>query len=358
MAMIHLKQWASPVDAKRSRILDAALDAGVPYPHGCGTGECGSCKTKLISGEVKMDPYSKEALTDEERADGWILACRARAVTDVQLQWLAGAAPALPVSKVQCKVAGINWLADDVMGLTLSLPTEGALEFRAGQFAKLRFGGLPMRSYSMSNQPKRNELEFHIRMVPNGVVSKHVAGELKLNDMVEVQGPYGDAFWEMTAFDLPNPLLLVAGGTGMAPILSILDAALTTGMPGTQIHVYHGVRTAADLYLADQLNARAARSKFRFVPVYSNKQVTGAEFGMVHEVIAKDFAELKQALVHVAGPPPMVDAVTAVVKSRGVSASRIRADAFYAAQANDTVRAVQPAAAPEKKGFWKRLVGA
>jgi ferredoxin-NAD(P)+ reductase (naphthalene dioxygenase ferredoxin-specific) len=341
MSLIHIAQWPQPVQAGRQRILEAALDAGVPFPHGCGSGECGSCKCELLGGEVRCDRYSPDALSDEERERGLILACRSRPQGDVRIRWLSDAAP-LPMVKVDAVVASIKPAGQDVVVLTLQLPERAGFHFRPGQFAKLRFGKLPSRSYSMANQPGEGKVVFHIRVLPGGVVSQHVAGGLLPGDRVEVRGPFGDAYWQHGT--RPASLLLLAGGTGLAPVLSVLDAALAEGTPSEQIHLYHGVRTPDDLYAGDLLNWRSRQEGFRFVPVYSDAGGPQDRTGYVHEAVGEDFAMLTGAMVHVAGPVPMVDAVRQLVTRRGVGAAWIKADPFIAAE-------------PEKKSLWERVTG-
>jgi naphthalene 1,2-dioxygenase ferredoxin reductase component len=344
MALIHIAQWPQPIEAGRLRILEAALDAGVPYPHGCGTGECGSCKSQLLGGEVTLDRYSPDALSDTERASGVILACRARVTSDVSVRWLGASAATLPMVKVAARVDHVGQVTHDVVVLSLTLPEGSPFAFRPGQFAKLRFGKLPVRSYSMASQPGEGRLEFHIRVLPEGVVSQHVKTRLKVGDKVEVRGPFGDAYWDNPDDARDGPLLLLAGGTGLAPILSVLDAALADGMPPQQIHVYHGVRTEDDLYAGSRLQTRMRERGFRFVPVFSSGRPTRARQGLLHEAMGQDFANLSSARIYVAGPPPMVDAVKSLAADRGADVARVRADAFFAAE-------------PEKKGLWERVTG-
>lgn len=341
MSLIHVKDWPQPIEAGRLRILEAALDAGVPYPHGCGTGECGGCKSQLLSGEVTLDAYSRDALSDAERARGVILACRARLKTDVSVQWLAAAAP-LPMVKLQARVQEIERVSHDVVVLKLVLPSGTPFVFRPGQYAKLRMGKVPARSFSMANQPGDGTLEFHIRVLPDGIVSSYVAEQLKPGHSVEVRGPFGDAVWEDQPARNTEPLLLLAGGTGLAPMVSVLDAALKSGVAGRQIHLYHGVRAERDLYAREHLKARAQRQGFRFVPVFSDQAVQAERSGMLHEAVAQDFQNLANTRIFVAGPPPMVDAVKARALQLGAAAASIRADGFYAA-------------APEKKSLWERV---
>jgi ferredoxin-NAD(P)+ reductase (naphthalene dioxygenase ferredoxin-specific) len=325
MPQIHISDWPHSIEAGRRRILDAALDAGVPFPHGCASGECGSCKCRLVDGEVASEACSPDALSDEESRQGLILACRSRPTTDVTVAWLSDR-PALPVLRESATVTGIERVAHDVVTLSASLHEGRPFPFRPGQFAKLRFGRLPARSYSMASQPGRRELEFHVRMLDGGQVSGHVANAARIGDRLEVHGPFGEACWE--AGTRAPCLLMVAGGTGLAPILSVLDAALSDGHDPRCIHVYHGVRTERDLYAWESLRRRERDHGVRFVPVFSESGPGRA--GMVHEAVRGDFADLAGSLVHVAGPPPMVDAVRSAVTALGVGPERVRADAFHA----------------------------
>lgn len=364
MPRIFIQEWPQPIEAGRLRILEAALDAGVPFPHGCGSGECGTCKCRLLEGEVKRDRHSPDALSDEEIEQGLILACRSRPLTDVMVKWLSDATPALMI-KHDAVVDRVEHASHDVVLLTVRLRPDQAFPFRAGQFAKLRFGRLPARSYSMASQPGEHELVFHIRVHPQGHVSQHVAHELRPGDPVEVRGPFGEACWQGSsggggsgsrpasqppghAIGNPGPgahdraahLLLLAGGTGMAPILSVLDAALRDGHDPRSIDVYHGVRTPADLYAERDLRRRAREYGLRFVPVFA--EGGPGRTGLLHDAVSQDFDDLGASLIHVAGPPPMVDAVRGVAQRRGATAERIRADAFHPSE-------------PERRSLWERI---
>lgn len=354
MPKIYIDEWPQPIEAGRLRILEAALDAGVPFPHGCGSGECGTCKCRLLEGEVKRDRHSPDALSDEEIEQGLILACRSRPLTDVMVRWLSDSTPASMV-KHDAVVGRIERASHDVVLLTVQLGEDQDFPFRAGQFAKLRFAQLPARSYSMASQPGERELVFHIRIRAEGRVSQHVAHELRPGDPVEVRGPFGEAYWqggirpaagrngqasERTGHERADHLLLLAGGTGMAPILSVLDAALRDGHDPHRIDVYHGVRTPSDLYAGRELQQRASRFGLRFVPVYA--EGGPGRTGLLHDAIDEDFRDLGASLIHVAGPPPMVDAVRGVAQRRGAAPERIRADAFHPSE-------------PEKRSLWERI---
>jgi NAD(P)H-flavin reductase/ferredoxin len=343
MPVIHIADWHEPVPAgRRQTILNAALDAGVPFPHVCGVGECGSCKCELLEGDVASDESSPDALGDDERARGLILACRSRPLSDVRLRWLNTTVP-MPISTLPAQVASVERVTADVMLLALQLADDAVFDFRPGQFAKLGFGRLPPRSYSMATQPRQRRLEFHIRVLPHGLVSGHIANALRRGDSVSVHGPFGDACWDAPPSD--EPLLLLAGGTGLAPMLSVLDAALADGQRPDRIHLYHGVRGEGDLYAGGPLRLHAARQGFRFVPVYAQPKDPGLRAMHLHQAVAEDFASLCDTRVYVCGPPPMVDAVKALALERGAAPERLRADPFFAAVA-------------PKRSLWQRITGA
>jgi len=346
MGMIQIEQWPHSFETGKKRILDAALDAGVPFPHGCGTGECGSCKCQVLEGQVSMDKHSPLALSQDERAEGKVLACRARAQGDVSLRWLNAPAIVHPVLKFKTKVLTVETMAHDVVGFDVALPEGVDFRFHPGQFAKLRFHGLPARSYSMANaSADGRKLSFHVRVVADGQVSQFVASALKPGMSLELQGPFGEAHWEAHHAEDDGPLLLLGGGTGLAPMISVMEAALAQGVPGERIRLYHGVRAKRDLYAYDYLRQTAASHGISFVPVLSEDDADSPEArsGMLHEVVGQDYADLANAMVFIAGPPPMVDAVKALAQSRNAPEARIRADAFHAAE-------------KEKRGLLARLL--
>jgi CDP-4-dehydro-6-deoxyglucose reductase/ferredoxin-NAD(P)+ reductase (naphthalene dioxygenase ferredoxin-specific) len=180
----------------------------------------------------------------------------------------------------------------------------------------------------MANQPGEAALEFHIRRVPDGAVSSYVADELQRGDTLKLRGPYGTAYLRDTDV---RPLLLVPPGSGLAPMKSILLAALALPQP-RPIYLYHGVRDLCDLYEVELLTTLAKSSHVRYTPVLSMpSQTTTYRTGFVHEVIAADFTALEGFEVYLAGPPPMVNAATAVAIDLGALCEDVHADPFYAA---------------------------
>lgn len=305
-------------------ILDAALAADVPYPHGCRSGSCGACKARLLDGQVQMQPWSPEALREDEAAEGLILACRARPRSDVVIECLGDWHDALPpVRHLQARVVALDQVARSVSRLRLEV--EGKpLVFLAGQYAELSFDGRPARAYSMANPPDEPTLEFHVRHF-GGVASGYVADRLRIGARVRLRAPYGNAYLRAPS----RPIVAVAGSTGLAPIRSILLSALARGHR-QPMHVFLGVRTEPDLYGVDELRSQAIQHPdFHITPVLSQPEtITGYVTGLVHEAVAQAFASLAGCDVYVAGPPPMVEAARATALALGVERQAIFADAF------------------------------
>ncbi len=310
-------------------ILEAALDAGVSYPFGCQSGNCGACKSHLVKGEVTMEGYSEFALSDEEKARGLILACRAVPWEDSEVAWLDEDDMIVhPRRLLACRVVGLDDATHDIKRIRLSVESGGPFDFSAGQFASVTFAGCPPRDYSMANVPGDPVLEFHVRRTAGGATSAHVAEVLKIGDAVRVEGPFGASYLRESH---RGPIIAVAGGSGMAPIRSIVEQALAKAMP-QHIYFYFGVRTQRDLYLHDHFAALAAKHPhLHFMPVLSEGDGMDLRCGLVHEAVAQDFDEFDGCKAYLAGPPVMVEAATRLFERRGMRRIDIHADAFYTA---------------------------
>jgi naphthalene 1,2-dioxygenase ferredoxin reductase component len=327
--LASIRRHDAPVSVEIGQtILEAALAAGVPYPHGCRSGNCGACKSRLESGEVEMTPYSEFALSAAERQDGLILACRAVPWSDVEIAWLdADEVIVHPLRYLTCRVVALDDATHDIKRLRLAIEAGGPFSFSAGQYAALTFAGQAPRDYSMANRPDEPELEFHIRRSTGGGASTYVAERLRIGDTVKVEGPFGSSFLREKH---RGPILAIAGGSGLAPIKSIVESALAAGM-AQPIDLYFGVRAERDLYLEAHLRGLAARhDNFRFIPVLSAPDgATTRRTGFVHEAVCADHADLDGAKAYLAGPPVMVETATAALLARGMRRQDIHADAFY-----------------------------
>jgi CDP-4-dehydro-6-deoxyglucose reductase/ferredoxin-NAD(P)+ reductase (naphthalene dioxygenase ferredoxin-specific) len=323
-------------------ILDAALRNGVGFAYSCQAGNCGTCKCEYVSGEIFELEYSEHALSPAERARNVILACRTQVWSDVHIRRLSPEEFVVHPSRVmRCRVRELTPLTHDVVRLRLGIEAGGPFTFSAGQFAKLEFEFAPdqPRDYSMANRPDEPDLEFHIRVLKGGV-SAMLAERLKVGDPVRASGPFGTSYLRTQH---NGPILAVAGGTGLAPIRSIVGAALAAQVPGP-IHLYVGVRAERDVYGESELREWALRHPNLHVHVVLSEEggspQAARRFGLVTEAVGADFADLSGFHAYLAGPPAMVDAATEVFRSRGLGPRHIHADAFYSAAPQAPKRAV------------------
>ncbi len=234
---------------------------------------------------------------------------------------------AAPPRRLSCRVVGIEDATHDVHIVRLETVDGGPFGFSAGQYASVTFGALPPRDYSMANRPDQAGLEFHIRDMRDNGASGYVARQLRLGDTVRVEGPYGEAWLRR---DHAGPILAIAGGSGLAPIKSIVETALAAGMR-QDIGLYLGVRDEADVYLEEHFRALArSHRNLRFVPVLSDPAApTGRRAGLVGDAVAADFADFAGFKAYLAGPPVMVCSVLKMFLSRGLGREDIHADPFY-----------------------------
>ena len=325
---ITLEGHAEPVTVEAGdTILASLLRAGVPFPFSCQAGNCGTCKCELVSGDVLELEHSEHALAPEERAKGIVLACRTQVWDDAVVRRIDAEELVLHPSRVmRCRVVEIEDLTHDIKGVRLAIEAGGPFHFSAGQYAQVEFAPGLSRHYSMANTPQDAELVFHIRHMPGGRTSAYAATQLRSGDKVKVSGPLGVAYLRDKH---AGPALLVAGGSGLAPIQSILRTMLERGHEAP-VTLYFGVRSERDLYheaLLKDLAARHANFSYRIV-LSEQKGAAGRHYGLVHQSI-----ELPQdtgaVMAYLAGPPVMVEAATALLASRGLAPRQIHADAFY-----------------------------
>ncbi len=309
-------------------ILEAALSAGIDYPFGCQSGNCGACKSRLLAGEVEMSDYSEYALTDDERAQGQILACSSVPVADCDVAWLDLEETVQHATQMlDCTVVAVERATHDIVILRLQVPDGGTLAFSAGQYASLRLPKQPPRDFSMASEPYGGILEFHIRAIEDGQVSQFAQNNVQVGATVALSGPMGLAFLRELH---TGPILAVAGGSGLAPIKSIVETALAKGM-AQPITLYFGVRAERDLYLVDHFEGLAARhANFSFIPVLSEETgPTTRRTGMLADAIGEDFTSMDGCKIYTAGPPPMVDAVRALAERLDGRPEDLHADPFY-----------------------------
>lgn len=315
-------------------LLQSALDAGFALPYGCRDGACGTCKGKVLEGRVDYGHASAGALSDFEKRQGYALFCCAKPLTDVTIECreVAGLAD-IPIRKMPVRVEALERAAPDVMIIKLKLPANERLQFLAGQYLDFLLKDGRRRSFSMATAPHvEGFLELHVRHVPGGQFTDHVFGQMKVRDILRIEAPLGSFFLRE---DSTLPIILLAGGTGFAPIKSIVEHAIHKKI-ARPMRLYWGARTPDGLYLRE-LAERWAReiADFEFVPVIS--ETPPAEWrgrcGLVHEAVMADHADLSGFEVYACGAPPMIEAARRDFVSRcGLAEEAFFADAFsYAA---------------------------
>lgn len=293
-----------------TRLLDAALAAGFNLPYGCRNGACGSCKGKVLSGTVDYGKYQAAKLTEAEKAQGYALFCVATACSDLQLECReVGGLKDIAVRTLPTRVQEMQKLAPDVMLLKLKLPANERLQFLAGQYIDFLLKEGKRRSFSIANAPHDDEfITLHIREVPGGHFTGHVFGAMKERDILRFEGPHGSFFLRE---DVERPVVMLAGGTGFAPIKAVIEHAIKIGY--TQpITLYWGARTKQDLYMHELAQSWVgALPGFRYVPVLS-EPAAGEEWdgrtGFVHQVVMADLPDLSGHQVYACGGPAMIDA--------------------------------------------------
>ncbi|NJD24375.1 MAG: CDP-6-deoxy-delta-3,4-glucoseen reductase [Betaproteobacteria bacterium] len=299
------RQFAAEPD---ETILDAALRHGLTLPYGCKDGACGSCKGKVLAGSVEHG--KAQALKDDERAAGQALFCCARALSDLVIESRQiTAAGDIPVKTLPARVEKLERLAPDVIALHLKLPASERLQFLAGQYIDILMKDGRKRSFSLANAPHDDALlQLHIRHVPGGTFTDQVFAAMKVKDILRFNGPHGGFFLRE---DSDKPMILLAGGTGFAPIKALVEHALAEDCRREMV-LYWGARARADLYMDDLPRAwAAAHANLRYVPVLSEPAADDAwngRTGLVHQAAMIDFPDLSGHQVYACGAPGMIDA--------------------------------------------------
>lgn len=285
-------------------VLTAALRQGFILPYGCRNGACGSCKGRIVEGEVDYGVYQRKALTDDEKAQGKALFCQAKPLGELVIEArTVGAAKDIPVKTLPCRVQKLERLADDVMALHLKLPANERLQFLAGQYIEFLLKDGSRRSFSMANAPHDDELiQLHARRVAGGQFTDHVFTKMKERDILRMQGPLGTFFLRE---DSDKPIVFVASGTGFAPIKSIIETALKNGVTRSMTF-YWGGRRPKDLYM----DSLAKQWPIKYVPVISEalpEDNWEGRTGFVHRAVMQDLPDLSTYQVYACGVPIMVD---------------------------------------------------
>jgi propane monooxygenase reductase subunit len=324
-------------------VLDAAFRQGISVMHGCKEGQCASCKSKLVDGDIELLKYSTFALPESERDTDHILLCRTLAYSDITVELLNYdedlLSRSIAVKEIAATVVSVLPLTRDIRILTLEL--EAPLRFWAGQYVDITIPGTGItRAFSMANAPGEHSdggartLQFIIKIYPNGAFSSRLEGCLSVGDPLMIKGPYGTCFHREGR---RGPMVLVGGGSGMSPLWSILldHVARSSHRP---VRFFYGARTKADLFHIAEFAAIGEKlPDFKFIPALSHAEPGDnwdGETGFVHDVVARVLkAEGLDGEIdaYSCGPPPMIDAVLPVLQMAGVEPERIYFDKFTTA---------------------------
>jgi len=305
-------------------LLDALREHQVPMSYSCMAGRCGTCRCRVVEGNVLES--GQEVQRPLGAGDRHVLACQTYLTESCTIEIPEPDEVVVhPARIVKATVVAIEDMTHDIKRLRLR-PAK-PLEFSPGQYVQLQFTPEHIRPYSMAGLCDDGELEFHVRLVPDGRVTGYIASTLKVGDAVRVSGPLGSAYLRRKH---TGPMLCVAGGTGLAPILSIVRGAMAAGMRNP-IHLYFGVRSPRDIYGAPWLN----RLQHEHGNLHVHTVVTSGQdspelrSGLVTDAIARDWSSLRGWRAYLCGAPPMVEAATLLARQKQMAPEQIYADAFY-----------------------------
>lgn len=309
-------------------VLAAAMRADLMIPYGCRNGACGTCKSRVLEGAVDYGQYQPGTLTDAEKKQGYALLCVARAETDLAIEVReVRKAGDIRIRKLPCRIEKIDKVAVDVAIVSLKLPANDRLQYLAGQYVDFLLKDGRRRSFSIANAPEADALlDLHVRHVPGGYFSGQLFNEFKGREILRIEGPLGNFFLRE---DSDKPIILVAGGTGFAPIKAVIEHSFHHGTD-RQMVLYWGVRSRADLYLPDlPVEWQRRHPNFSFIPVLSDPLPDDrwpGRTGFVHKAVMTDFSDLSGYQVYACGGPAMIDAA----RREFSGLRRLPPDAFYA----------------------------
>jgi len=320
-------------------LLDAGLAAGLHIPHSCRGGACGTCKARIVQGAVDHGWVMSFAISDEEKAEGFCLTCQskpatARIVLQMVNPMLARDAESVVVpAEMEAQVLAAHRVTPTVLRLVLAPPPTMRFAFRAGQNLELAVPGLDQpRPYSMAHAPAGDgtapdgQLAFYVTRHDKGRASGWLHDAVRPGDVLAVRGPYGE-------FHAPRgdlPLLGLAGGTGLSPILSLIEQALAEGATAP-VKLIVSVRDRSEIFAVDTLSALARRhANFTFGFTLTREKVEGGPWlaGRVTEILAREQPDLTRTRVLIAGAPAFVDDVRAAVLLRGTPPDGVAIDSF------------------------------
>lgn len=331
MTKITIQSTGDVFEAKPSQtVLEAAITAGVNMPYGCRNGTCGSCKGKVLSGEVMHDDYAGSAMSEAEEESGNALFCKARALGDLTIDCRISDA-GIPPRILPARVQKLEKLADDVMVMLLQLPANQKLDFKAGQYLEFILKDGKRRAFSIANAPHDDAaIELHLRLVDGGQFTTHVFTELEEKAIMRIEAPLGSFYLRE---DSQKPIIFAATGTGFAPVKGIIEHMLHNNI-NREILLYRGARTLDDMYMHDLCQRWAEQMpNLSYIPVLSrpDDQWQG-KTGYVQNVIVEDVQNLADHQAYICGLPEMVHDAQKQFSEHGLVEDEIFSDAFTFAE--------------------------
>ena len=306
-------------------ILEGAIASGITLPYGCQDGACGSCKGKVISGKYFLNEYQSSALTDSDIKAGNTLYCKSMAQEDLVIE------PNIPEVYDQyspkvlpVKVESLTRLNHDVMQMFLKLPAKETFRFKAGQYIEFIMGDGSRRAFSMANAPLDSMIELHLRLIEGGKFTSFVFNEMKEKSIHRIEGPIGQFYLR----DSEKPIIFIAGGTGFAPIKSIIEDMIANKNK-RKIYLYRGVRSEKDFYMNELVNDWIKKLEgLKYIPVVEDGLSEDARSGYVHHAVLEDFKNLNDIQVYCCGAPGLVENAFKDLTKSGLPDDQFFADAF------------------------------
>ena len=306
-------------------ILEGAIASGITLPYGCQDGACGSCKGKVISGKYFLNEYQSSALTDSDIKAGNTLYCKSMAQEDLVIE------PNIPEVYDQyspkvlpVKVESLTRLNHDVMQMFLKLPAKETFRFKAGQYIEFIMGDGSRRAFSMANAPLDSMIELHLRLIEGGKFTSFVFNEMKVKSIHRIEGPIGQFYLR----DSEKPIIFIAGGTGFAPIKSIIEDMIANKNK-RKIYLYRGVRSEKDFYMNELVNDWIKKLEgLTYIPVVEDGLSEDARSGYVHHAVLEDFKNLNDIQVYCCGAPGLVENAFKDLTKSGLPDDQFFADAF------------------------------
>lgn len=313
-------------------ILDAALRAGLNLPHSCKGGHCSSCRARIRAGEVNYPLGRPLGLMEDEARDGYALLCQAHPASEdltIEVREIRPPLPEVVVKSLPCRVERLQRLTPDIMAVFLRVPANEYFHFVPGQYLDIMLPQNRRRSFSIASTPGDGKLlELHIRRVSSGEFTQQLFDGTLEKSLLRIEGPLGQ-FWFRR--ESPRPALLIGGGTGYAPLRSMLHSLLEVG-DRRRLYLYWGAQAALDLYEDAEIRALCAQHpNLHYVPVLSAPRAEDhwqGRTGWVHAAVLADHPDLARFDVYASGPPVMVETIRHEFMHRGLPPEQLFFDSF------------------------------